>query len=165
MRFPAVRVATPVLSLVLAASLAAPMASLTPAIAQEQQAGNPASTNADETFKKLIAKCDNTDVLVLRARIRLQLGHTTPEAAKDAKAMLDKGLSTCGEGNIDEAKATLAKALKLAEAGVTKTYGQDASTKVTTAASKPDQKAKPGDDAAKPDATPAAEQKPWWKFW
>ena len=40
-------------------------------LAQEQQADNAASANANETFRKWIEQCDNVDVLILRARIRL----------------------------------------------------------------------------------------------
>ncbi|MEL7204482.1 MAG: hypothetical protein AAGL19_09950, partial [Pseudomonadota bacterium] len=50
-----------------------------PAFSQEQQAGNAASTDTEATFQALIDKCDDTDALMLRARIRLQLPHTTDD--------------------------------------------------------------------------------------
>ena len=140
--------------------LAASVTLTTTALAQEQQAGNDASARADETFKKLIEQCDNTDVLVLRARIRLALGRTTDAARDEASKMLDQGMATCGEGKIDEAKAQLKKAEEIAQAGVTEKFGQDASAETKpTAAKAEDAK----DSDAKSDVT--AEKKPWWKFW
>lgn len=129
----------------------------TVARAQEQQAGNAASTNADETFQDLVAKCNDTDVLMLRARIRLVLGRTTEKAAKEGGELLKTGMASCGHGKIDEAKATLNKAYAVVNAGATEKFGQDASAKVTAAPEK------------KPAATKASAKsetkKPWWKFW
>ncbi|MEM9027479.1 MAG: hypothetical protein AAGC70_03830 [Pseudomonadota bacterium] len=107
------------------------------ALAQDQQAGNEASTNADETFKKLVEKCDNTDALMLRARIRLQLGRTTDTARDAASKLMDQGLSQCGDGKIDEAKTTLAEALKVAEAGVTEKLDQSTSKVAQNTESQP----------------------------
>ena len=45
----------------------------TVATAQEQQAGNAASTDTEGTFQALVDACDDVDALMLRARIRLQL--------------------------------------------------------------------------------------------
>ena len=100
----------------------------TPALAQQQQAGNEASTNTEETFQALIDQCDNTDALLLRARIRLQLSRTTEEAAAQAQKMMDDGFAKCGSGDLDGAKATLTEALAIAEAGATENFGTDAST-------------------------------------
>jgi len=130
------------------------------AVAQEQQAGNQASTNADETFKQLIAKCDNTDALVLRARIRLQLGRTTDNARDEAGKLMEQGLSQCGEGKLDEALATLKTSLDIAQAGVTEKFGQDGSAKVAAAG-----KAAKAQDTAEAASTGDAAKKPWWKFW
>ncbi len=143
------------------ATLAMFVALAAPASAQEQQAGNAASTNADETFQKLIAKCDNTDMLMLRARIRLLLGRTTEAASKEAQTMLDQGLSECGAGKTDDAKVTLEKALKVASVGVEQKLADDASAQAATAS----RKAQPETDAAKPANANGAETKPWWKFW
>jgi hypothetical protein len=123
--------------------------------AQEQEAGNEASTNADETFRKLIEKCDDTDMLMLRARIRLQLSRTTDAAATDAGSLLDRGFAQCGDGKLDEGKATLQKALQVAEAGVNEKLQE-----VTAAAA-----------AAKKDAQAEEKKasennpKPWWQIW
>ncbi len=126
-----------------------------PAHAQEQQAGNEASTNVEETFRQLIEKCDNTEALMLRARIRLQLGRTTDAARDEATKLMDEGLSKCGEGKMDEAMPTLQKSLDVAAAGVTEKFGTDA----TAETGNQDNAA----EAAKADAK--QENKPWWKFW
>ncbi|MEM8630415.1 MAG: hypothetical protein AAGF74_04200 [Pseudomonadota bacterium] len=149
-----------VLALMLAAS---------PALAQEQQAGNDASTNTDETFQALIDKCDDTDALMLRARIRLQLPRTTDEAAATAQQMLDEAFATCGEGDLDGAKEKLTEALAVAEAGATENFGTDAATDETETAEADTTEvdAKTETVAADADNTTedAADDKPWWKFW
>lgn len=103
--------------------------SLTPAlaIAQQQQAGNEASTNTEATFQALIDQCDNIDALMLRARIRLQIPRTTDDAAGKAQEMLDNAFAKCGAGDLDGAKIMLQDALKIAEAGATESLGTDAS--------------------------------------
>lgn len=97
------------------------------ALAQQQQAGNDASTNTEETFQTLVEQCDNVDALMLRARIRLQLPRTTPEAAAKAQSMLEEGFATCGAGDLEGAKVILSEALAIAEAGTTENFGTDAS--------------------------------------
>ena len=129
----------------------------TSAFAQSQQAGNVASTNADETFKKLVARCDDVDTLVLRARVRLALGRLNDEAAiKDLTAKVNKGLALCGDGKIDEAKASLTGTLASAEAKVTEKFGQEG-TSADVKAVKPVETA---DQVVETKGT-----KPWWKFW
>ena len=71
------------------------------------------------TFQALIDKCDDTDALILRARIRLQLPHKTDNAAAKAQKTLDDGFATCGGGDLEGAKAILTEALDIAEAGAT----------------------------------------------
>ncbi|MEO0722534.1 MAG: hypothetical protein AAFY43_10360 [Pseudomonadota bacterium] len=122
--------------------------------AQDQQAGNEASTNAEDTFRKLIEKCDDTDMLMLRARIRLQFSRTTDAAGKEAGALLDQGFAQCGEGKLDEGKATLQKALQVAEAGVNEKLQE---VTATAAAAKK--------EAEAAEEKKAAETKPWWQFW
>lgn len=130
----------------------------TVALAQDQQAGNQASTNADETFKKLIEKCDDIDALVLRTRVRLALGRLDDQATiKSLNEELDKGLSICGEGKVDEAKIALKKTLEAADANVTEKFGQEGDSAKVTAA--------PADDKTEAKVTKAEEKKPWWKFW
>ncbi len=134
------------LTVIGAASLA------TPALAQEQQAGNAASTDTEATFQALIDKCDDVDALMLRARIRLQLPHTTEEAAATAQKMLDDGFATCGGGDLDGARAMLTEALQIAEAGANITYGATDEAEPT---------------AVKAEEGPVknADDKPWWKLW
>ncbi|MEO0752754.1 MAG: hypothetical protein AAFY25_13250 [Pseudomonadota bacterium] len=121
-----------------------------PAFAQEQQAGNAASTDTEATFQALIDKCDDVDALMLRARIRLQLPHTTDAAATQAQTMLDDGFAACGGGDLDGAKAMLTEALALAEAGATEVYATDAAATPEPAAV---------------EQTDTEEKSPWWKIW
>lgn len=139
---------------------AAPLSMASFAVAQDQQAGNDASANADATFQKLIEQCDNTDALVLRARIRLQLERTTPEAKALAQEGLNKGLALCGQGDQEGAIATLNAALETASSGTTEVFGTDASVEAPAAV------ANQSNEASKPDAEDIeADEKPWWKFW
>ncbi|MEL6515975.1 MAG: hypothetical protein AAFY06_15915 [Pseudomonadota bacterium] len=128
-----------------------------PAFSQEQQAGNAASTDTEATFQALIDKCDDTDALMLRARIRLQLPHTTDDAAATAQKMLDDGFATCGGGDLEGAKTILTEALDIAEAGATVTYGAT------------DAEATGADENASENVEQASEEKngekPWWKLW
>lgn len=116
----------------LAAALIAGSFSAPVAFAQEQQAGNEASTNAEATFQQLIEKCDDIEALTLRARIRLQIPRATPETAAEAQKLLDEGLAQCGAGELQTAKATLEQALAVGQEGVTANFGQDASPELAT---------------------------------
>lgn len=128
------------------------------ALAQEQQAGNEASTNAEATFQQLVEQCDNTEALTKRARVRLLIGRTTDEAAGEAETLLQEGLAACGEGNMDEALTKLDSAIEVADAGTEEVFSTD-----------------DGSDAADADPTEAsadatatgesAEEAPWWQFW
>lgn len=94
----------------------------------EQQAGNTTSANAEDTFQQLIAQCDNIDVLLLRAKIRLEIGRQPPELAETTTNAMNDGLAICGEGKVDEAVEMLTVALEQAKDGTTQKYGTDAST-------------------------------------
>ena len=121
--------------------------------AQEQQAGNAASTDTEGTFQKLVDACDDVDALMLRARIRLQLPRTTEAAAAEANRLLQAGFATCASGDLDGAKATLRKALDVAEVGAVERLTAEsapATAAVSTVA---------GNDA------PDSDNKPWWKLW
>ena len=128
---------------------------MTNAFAQEQQAGNDASTNADATFQKLVDQCDDMDMLMLRARLRLEISRATEAAAKTASDMLTEGFAQCAEGQIDAGKETLSKAYEIARAGVTEAYGQDATLKTSSMVEQG------GSDTD----TESLGSKPWWKFW
>ena len=93
----------------------------------EQQAGNSASANAEDTFQQLIAQCDDIDVLLLRAKIRLEIGRQPPELAKTTTEAMNNGLAVCGEGRVEEAVTLLTAALDEAKEATTVQYGTDAS--------------------------------------
>lgn len=140
----------------------------TAAFAQNQQAGSESGTNADETFKQLVAKCDDVDALVLRARVRLAIGRLGDDAAiADLTKKTEAGLALCGEGKIEEAKAALTETLAAADAKVSDKFGQEGDTNDVKAAaaesSKQEDKVadKEGGDAK----VATEEKKPWWKFW
>ena len=128
-----------------------------PALAQEQQAGNAASTDTEATFQSLIEACDDVDALMLRARIRLQLPRTTEEAAATAQQMLDQAFATCGGGDLEGAKAQLTEALQIAEAGANEVFAADEATATVTA---------PEPETAEAEAVASEDDnKPWWRFW
>jgi len=153
----------------LALSLALAPLAVQPVLGQDQQAGDEASTNTEDTFQALIEQCDDTDALMLRARIRLQLPRTTPEAAETAQKMLDEGFATCGGGDLDGAKATLTEALAIAEAGATENFGTDATvddddnSADASDAAEDESEAKTGE--ASDETNTDDKTKPWWKFW
>lgn len=93
----------------------------------EQQAGNASSTQAEDTFQKLIEQCDDIDVLLLRAKIRLEIGRQPPELAQTTTEAMNNGLAVCGEGRVEEANALLTAALEEAKEATTTQYGTDAS--------------------------------------
>ena len=125
--------------------------------AQEQQAGNSASANADETFQALIEACDVTDILVLRGRLRVQIPRITEEAAAQAQELLDQGMAKCGEGDIEMATSLMNEALEIADKGATEAFGTDGSTTPTETVA--------ADATATEEAMEAEEDKPWWQFW
>jgi len=126
------------------------------ASAQEQQAGNEASINAEETFQRLIEQCDSTDALMMRARIRLLLGRIPDDVEAEAQRLLDEGFAACGEGDMETAMAKLDQSLAVADAGVDETFGGGNEEEVAAAE-------EPAADGAVADA--AEGDRPWWKFW
>jgi hypothetical protein len=125
--------------------------------AQEQQAGNEASVNAEETFQRLIEQCDNTDALMMRARIRLLLGRIPENVEAEAQRLLDEGFAACGEGDMETAMAKLEQSLEVADAGVDDTFGGGNEEEVAAAD-------EPAAEGAAPNGS-AEEDRPWWKFW
>ncbi len=145
-------------------AFAAALCVSTVVFAQTQQAGTEAGTNADETFKQLAAKCDDVDALVLRARVRLAMGRLDDEAAiAEFIKQTEAGLALCGEGKIDEAKASLTKTLAAADAKVSEKFGQEGDTNEVKAAAT-DQDASEQPNAGE-EKVASEEKKPWWKFW
>lgn len=125
--------------------------------AQQQQAGNAASSDTEGTFQALIDACDDVDALMLRARIRLQLPRTTEDAADKAEGMLEQAFATCGAGDLEGAKAQLTEALAIAEAGVSEKFQAEETTVAAQEAS-----VIQGGDATEDAAEGSS---PWWKFW
>lgn len=119
--------------------------------AQVQEAGK--LTDTDAAFQKLVDQCDNVEMLMLRARIRLELPRTTEEAATEAREMLLHGFELCASGNMAEGKIVLEKGYEIAKIGVTEKFGQEGTGGGETTVSEP-----------KTDET-AGDQQPWWKFW
>lgn len=134
----------------------AAFATATPVHAQEQQAGNSASANADDTFQALMEKCDDIDTIMLRNRLRVQIPRITEEAAASAQELMDQGMATCGEGDLDGAKAVLNEALEIAAQGASENFGTD-STETQEA-----EDASATEETAETEAEAA---KPWWQFW
>ena len=126
------------------------------ALAQSQQQAGADGGQADAAFQELIAKCDDTDVLLLRGKTRLLLGRTTPEAAEQAQQLINEGLAKCGEGDIEAAKAKINEGYELAQAGATEKFGTDASAEKTEEAASIE---------AASENEAKGEEKPWWKFW
>ncbi|MBX2884769.1 MAG: hypothetical protein KTR32_32740 [Granulosicoccus sp.] len=128
--------------------------------AQQQQAGNAASSDTEGTFQALIDACDDVDALMLRARIRLQLPRTTEDAAGKAESMLEQAFATCGGGDLEGAKAQLTEALSIAEAGVSEKFEM---AETTVAAQEASVNQGNGRTDETDDASDGAS--PWWKFW
>ena len=121
-----------------------------------QQMGAGKLTDTEAEFQKLAAQCDEVEVLMLRARIRLEVSALesraeTEAAANQAKESLANGMSTCGSGDIEGAKAILNAAYEAAQAENSKKFGQvgvgnDIETEQVENRTEPD-------------------SKPWWKIW
>ena len=125
-------------------------------VAFGQQMGAGKLTDTEAEFQKLAAQCDEVEVLMLRARIRLEVSALesraeTEAAANQAKESLANGMSTCGSGDIEGAKAILNAAYEAAQAENSKKFGQvgvgnDIETEQVENRTEPD-------------------SKPWWKIW
>lgn len=123
-----------------------------------QQMGAGKLTDTEAEFQKLSAQCDEVDVLMLRARIRLEVSALesraeTESAASQAKNGLAKGMAACGAGDVDGAKVILQAAYEAAQTENSKKFGQvgvgnDVKTKTEQTQNQP-----------KPVS------KPWWKIW
>lgn len=123
---------------------------------QEQQAGADGG-KTEEAFQALIAKCDNTDLLVKRGKVRLILGRIAEDAAAQAQGKIDEGFAKCGEGDMEAANASLDEAFAIADAASTATFGTDAVAEVAEDAAE--------EETAEADTTSEDADKPWWKFW
>ena len=124
------------------------------AFGQQMEAGK--LTDTETEFQKLAAQCDEVEVLMLRARIRLEVSTLesraeTEAAANQAKESLANGMSTCGSGDIEGAKAILNAAYEAAKAENSKKFGQVGV----------------GNDieTEQVENRTESDSKPWWKIW
>lgn len=88
------------------------------AVAQDQGAGKINRDDASKLFDNLSKSCSDTDILVLRARTRVEQGRTTEEAAQLSLKLVEDALRLCSSGEITNAKATMQKAYQTAKDGV-----------------------------------------------
>lgn len=121
-----------------------------------QQMGAGKLTDTEAEFQKLAAQCDEVEVLMLRARIRLEVSALesraeTEAAANQAKESLANGMSTCGSGDIEGAKAILNAAYEAAQAENSRKFGQVGVGN--------DIETEQAENRTEPDS------KPWWKIW
>ncbi|MBR87339.1 MAG: hypothetical protein CMK38_00170 [Porticoccaceae bacterium] len=121
-----------------------------------QQMGAGKLTDTEAEFQKLAAQCDEVEVLMLRARIRLEVSTLesraeTEAAANQAKESLANGMSTCGSGDIEGAKAILNAAYEAAQAENSRKFGQVGV----------------GNDieTEQVENRTESDSKPWWKIW
>ena len=121
-----------------------------------QQMGAGKLTDTEAEFQKLAAQCDDVEVLMLRARIRLEVSALesraeTEAAANQAKESLANGMSTCGSGDIEGAKEILNAAYEAAQAENSKKFGQVGV----------------GNDieTEQVENRTESDSKPWWKIW
>ncbi len=121
-----------------------------------QQMGAGKLTDTEAEFQKLAAQCDEVEVLMLRARIRLEVSTLesraeTEAAANQVKESLANGMSTCGSGDIEGAKAILNAAYEAAQAENSKKFGQVGV----------------GNDieTEQVENRTESDSKPWWKIW
>ncbi len=126
-------------------------------VAEKQEAGK--LVNTEEIFKKLTEKCDETDVLVLRARIRLELPRIDKNTASEVEKMMMNGLELCSEKKIDEAKKLLTSAYKKAQDAASIKFGQQGTGAIKGV------KMSDTTKALTKDGSIDNEKKPWWKFW
>ena len=121
-----------------------------------QQMGAGKLTDTEAEFQKLAAQCDEVEVLMLRARIRLEVSTLesraeTEAAANQAKESLANGMSTCGSGDLEGAKAILNAAYEAAQAENSRKFGQVGV----------------GNDieTEQVENRTESDSKPWWKIW
>lgn len=121
-----------------------------------------AGSLSEDMFNKLVAKCDNTDALVLRSRIRLQTGRNSEEVAAAATEKMFEGFEQCATGDLEGAMVTLEAALDIAEKGTDEFYGVDDAEVEKAVEGRAELKA----GSVKSDSADAGKAtKPWWKFW
>ena len=114
--------------------------------------------NTEEIFQKLIDKCDDVNLLMLRARIRLELPRIDKSDADTVEKMLLEGFEMCAQKKPEEAKVKLTEAYEIAKKAASEKFGQSGTGGLETV--KKD--IEPLKDINSSNGT---KDKPWWKFW
>ena len=121
-----------------------------------QEAGT--LVNTEEIFQKLIDKCDDVNLLMLRARIRLELPRIDKSDAEKVEKMLLEGFEMCAQKNPEEAKVKLTEAYDIAKKAASERFGQTGTGGLETVK-------KEVETIKDKDISNGTKDKPWWKFW
>lgn len=122
-------------------------------LAPSQAAGN--LVNTDEIFQKLVDKCDDVNLLMLRARIRLELPRIKKTEAETVQKMMIEGFEICSQKKLEEAKVKLTKAYEIAKKAASEKFGQTGTGGLETVKKDSEPLNSSGDK----------KDKPWWKIW
>lgn len=125
-------------------------------LAPSQAAGN--LVNTDEIFQKLVDKCDDVNLLMLRARIRLELPRIEKTEAETVQKMMIEGFEICSQKKPEEAKVILTKAYEIAKKAASEKFGQTGTGGLDTVK-------KDVENKKDKDTSNGAKDKPWWKLW
>lgn len=121
-----------------------------------QEAGS--LVNTEEIFQKLIDKCDDVNLLMLRARIRLELPRIDTSDAAIVEKMLLEGFEMCAQKKPEEAKVKLTEAYEIAKKAASEKFGQTGTGGLETVK-------KDVENKKDKDTSNGAKDKPWWKLW
>ena len=121
-----------------------------------QEAGT--LVNTEEIFQKLIDKCDDVNLLMLRARIRLELPRIDKSDAEKVEKMMLEGFEICSKNNPEEAKVKLTEAYDIAKQAASDRFGQTGTGGLETVK-------KEVETIKYKDPSNGTKDKPWWKFW
>ena len=121
-----------------------------------QEAGT--LVNTEEIFQKLIDKCDDVNLLMLRARIRLELPRIDKSDAEKVEKMLLEGFEMCAQKKPEEAQVKLTEAYEIAKKAASERFGQIGTGGLETVK-------KEVETIKDKDISNGTKDKPWWKFW
>ena len=114
--------------------------------------------NTEEIFQKLIDKCDDVNLLMLRARIRLELPRIDKSDAEKVEKMLLEGFEMCAQKKPEEAQVKLTEAYDIAKKAASERFGQTGTGGLETVK-------KEVETIKDKDISNGTKDKPWWKFW
>ena len=114
--------------------------------------------NTEEIFQKLIDKCDDVNLLMLRARIRLELPRIDKSDAEKVEKMLLEGFEMCAQKKPEEAQVKLTEAYEIAKKAASEKFGQSGTGGLETVK-------KDIETLKDTNSSNARKDKPWWKFW